>query len=208
MPVNEEQSDSLPTYVPDQHTGKASDIVTSDDYESPADAQKAFRQTRAHMLDVNGWNHLAEQAAPARTLGGLNPLFPDFRLLDSNHKSAHVDSVIEIAAGGQKMFVCIEKIIDQPEEFAIRVRPCLHDGSAQASEHMYTPDATTTFRLTLVNQTVTTGFHGRNEVINDDLLSGLVDAGMNLGGRRFTWSLLGRAWRPQPEDVSDVSAPQ
>lgn len=196
-------SKQLPNYVPDQTEGKASDIITDDEYQTLADAEQAFRQTRAHMLDVNRWNQLAEQSAPARTLAGLNPLFPTFSLPDKPDAQASVEDVIEIALGGQQMYVRIEKIIDSEDEFAIRVRPCLKDGNCEASEHMYTPDATTTFRLTRKHKTVTTGFHGRNEVINDDLLSGLVDTSMDLGGRLFTWSLLGRAWRPKPEALAN-----
>ncbi len=192
-------SQPLPDYVPDQTAGKASDIITDDNYETLADAEQAFRQTRAHMLNVNQWNQLAEKSAPARTLAGLNPLFPTFSLPDKPDQQASVHDVIEIALGGQQMYVRIEKIIDTADEFAIRVRPCLKDGNCEASEHMYTPEATTTFRLTRNQKTITTGFHGRNEVINDDLLSGLVDTSMDLGGRLFTWSLLGRAWRPLPK---------
>lgn len=191
--------------VPEQQQGKATDIVTSDDYANAERARQAFQLARANMLNVNHWNELAAEHAPAQSLGGNNPLFPEFRLLHQGkpkHTSAGLNDVIEFAAGGQQMFVCIEALSDQPDEFAMRVRPCQRNGDLSDSEHMYTPAATTTFRLTREGNTLTTGFHGRNEVMHDDLFSHLVNAGMDLGGRRFTWGLLGRAWRPLPDKLN------
>ncbi|PKL77308.1 MAG: hypothetical protein CVV27_05935 [Candidatus Melainabacteria bacterium HGW-Melainabacteria-1] len=201
----ENTSDKLPDYIPEQVRGKQSDVVRSDCYTSEDQARRAFRQSRAHMLAVNDWNRLAQKAAPGRTLAGANPFFPDFSLVDKPEDSAQHGDVIEMAAGGQCMYVLIEQLIEQADEFAIRVRTCDHQGHDTEAEHMYTSAATNTFRLSRQGLTVTTGFHGRNEIVNQGLFNRLVDLAMALGGRDFSWTLLGDAWRPDPEALAKSS---
>lgn len=195
--------EQVPEQVPDQTKGKESDEANSTVYACEADAERAFRQTRAHMLDVNRWFRMVAAQFPGRTLGGLNPLVPVFSLTGKD-SSASVGDVIRISAGGQDMFVKIEEITDLTEEFAIRVRPCDAEGNPAQSQHMYTPEATNTFCLRREGTHLINSFHGRNEVTNDSLLSLLADAGMILGGRHFNWTLLGHAWRPDPDQVSEL----
>lgn len=197
--TSENEHDSLPDYIPEQQVGKQSDIVTQDSYSSVTEAKRAFRRARAHMLDVNRWNRLAVKAAPARTLAGANPLVPSFSLVNKAKGRAAVGDVIRIAVGKQEMFVKLEAIVEQADEFALQVRTCTPGGDCEDSQHMYAPAATTTFRLSRCDKTVTSGFHGRNEVVNAGVVNQLVDLGMTLGGRLFNWSLLADAWRPHPE---------
>lgn len=200
-----EPRSALPDYIPDQIVGKASDICGAESYQSEAQAQRAFRQTRAHMLNVNDWNRLAEKSAPGRTLAGANPLVPGFSLVDKPAGKAQRGDVIEIAAAGQSMYVRIVEIIDQADEFAITVRTSDRQGHFAEAEHMYVSTATTTFRLSREGQTVTTGFHGRNEIVNQGLVNRLADLAMSFGGRDFSWTLLGDAWRPHPDDLAASS---
>ncbi|PKL76866.1 MAG: hypothetical protein CVV27_08110 [Candidatus Melainabacteria bacterium HGW-Melainabacteria-1] len=199
---------NLPSYIPAQTRGAGTDVINSDTYSSRSAADSAFQTARSRMLDVNNWASSAASEAPISTAGGYNPAIPNFTLhsdADGNGQ-AGVGDVIKISAGGQDMYVRVEQVVDRPGEFAIQVRPCDASGSTSgATEHMYTNAATNTFRLTQDGNTVTNGFHGRNEVVNDDTGSFLqnraneaADAGMAAGGRSFSWDVMGDAWRPDP----------
>ncbi len=206
QPKHPEHQDKIDQEIPEQHQGHDNDIFNHSIYHSEADTKQAFRQTRAHMLDVNNWFRLVSQTFPVRTLGGLNPMVPVFTLVGKDEKqaTAAVEDVIRLSAGGQDMYVRIEEIVDCEDEFAIRVRPCNPLGNPDQSQHMYQPVATNTFSLRRQNLQIINGFHGRNEVPNPNLFSILSDAGMIMGGRYFNWSLLGEAWRPDPEKIHQL----
>ncbi len=192
---------NIPDYIPRQSKGEGTDVMNEDSYANNTDARDAFDTARSRMLDVNNWSQYAATEAPISTLGGYNPAVPNFSLHRDagTPNQADVGDVIKISAGGQDMYVRIDKIIDTPSEFAMQVRPSDANGNTNgATEHMYSAEATNTFRLTQHGNTVLNGFHGRNEVTNSGLQNWAADRGMAAGGRSFSWDVMGDAWRKSP----------
>lgn len=194
---------NLPSYIPRQTAGAGTDVINSDTYSSRSAAQSAFNTARSRMLDVNNWN------TNVRAETNVNPVMPSFSLAKDTDGNglAGVGDVIKIdPPGGSPMYVRVENVVDTPGEFAIQVRPCDSSGNTSgATDHMYTNAATNTFRLTLNGNTVTNGFHGRNEVVNSNTGSTMqnlenrgADAAMAAGGRSFNWDTMGDAWRVDP----------
>lgn len=143
--------------VPEQREGRSIDVEESVALNSQEEATAFFEIVAARLLDVNKWSEIA------------GTISADFKLVDSSRiemeGAAKEGNLIRIdipgpgpKAGDGYDWVEIEKIdvVDSGTDrsLSMRVRPTI--------AHFYSPESTSTFTVTLQNNTVTAGIYDRN----------------------------------------------
>lgn len=187
--------------VPPQQTGSEMNAVEKIELSSEAEAIHFFKTVKERLLDVNRWTKLAGS--------GMSHFF----LTDSGgnlvERKATTGDFIKIdipgpgsKTGGGYDWVKIEEIkeelTDGVEILSIRARPAanpLTDGKDIA--HFLTDDATSTFQVKCIGNTIYAEEHGRNEVPNtgtahamDNIRNTFVGWGAKIGFSYPQWKSL------------------
>ena len=172
METNEEYQEPGADHLPAQQTGSEMNAVEKIMLASEAEAIHFFKVVKERLLDVNRWTEIAG--------GGMS----DFFLTDDKgnlvqRKATSGDHIrIDIPGpgsqtGGGYDWVTIEEIkeevLDDAEVLSMTARPSanpLTDNDDTA--HFLTGEATSTFQVKRIGDTIYAEEHGRNEVPNTD----------------------------------------
>ncbi len=163
---------SFQNIIPENVKGKPSDIEHSYTAANREEAIAVYKRAAKRMLNINIWHQLA---------GFISA---EFILTDSTgdrlDRLAVLGDFIKIdiqgpgsSAGDGFDWVNIEALEDnsnpnaEQESIGMRVRSCKQPGKETSSvAHFFTGDATSTFIIHRKQNTVTSFYHGRNEVLN------------------------------------------
>lgn len=159
--------------VPQQHTGTEMNAVEKVELGSEAEAIHFFKTVAERLLDVNRWAIFAGSA------------LSHFFLTDSSgnpvdRKAVKGDLIkIDIPGPGTKAgegydWVKIEEInvqvLDGGEILSMRARPVPNPlADATDTAHFLSDEATSTFQVKRIGNTIYAEEHGRNEVPNTDM---------------------------------------
>ena len=189
--------------IPDNITGKQTDVEHSITVDNREDAQEAFKRAYKRMLNINIWHKLSGFASAHFVLEDKNGI--------EEHRLAQLHDVFRIdipgpgpASGDGYDWVQVEAIIDdtnsegENESFGIRVRSCKnpHKPGGETA-HFFSSEATSTLVIQRKDKTVISSYHGRNEKINnhtanvkDNIRNTVVGAGALAGISELQWSRL------------------
>lgn len=158
--------------IPQQQKGTEMNVIEKITLDSEAEAIHFFKTVRERLLDVNRWSEISGN--------GLSHFF----LTDSggnlvNRKATGGDHIkIDIPgpgtkAGGGYDWVEIEEIKEQTldgiEILSMRARPAPNPLKNEGdTAHFLTEEATSTFQVKRIDNTIYAEEHGRNEVPNTD----------------------------------------
>ncbi|MEO6334143.1 MAG: hypothetical protein ABIO91_04095 [Pyrinomonadaceae bacterium] len=135
-----------------------------------------FESTRRKLLDINEWNKNSSATA--------------YRLFDDGGKPADSEPIsvgvfirLNLSGSGKYDWVRVVSIIDEPDEFIVRVRPS-YDPTAEprdtaSTSHFFGPDATNNFCVQRVGKTVAFYVIGLNEKQNTKFTGGLIESARN-----------------------------
>lgn len=198
---------SLESIVPENKKGKPSDIEHSVTEANREKAIDFFRIAAKRMLNINEWHRIGSFVSAV------------FVLTDATGKKlerpAALGDFIKIdiqgpgsSAGDGYDWVYIEALQDnsntaaEEESIAMRVRACQQPGKETNNvAHFFTSEATSTFIIHRNENTVTSFYHGRNEVLNTgtakvaDKVRNVVIGGVALAGlSEIQWDTLTRSF--------------
>jgi hypothetical protein len=159
-------------HVPPQQIGTEMNAVEQVEFSSEKEAIHFFNIVKERLLDVNHWSEIA---------GGS---MSDFFLTDNagnvvQRKATGGDHIkIDIPGpgprtGGGYDWVTIEEIksqvLDGTEVLSMTARPSANPlADSEETAHFLTEEATSTFQVKRIGQTIFAEEHGRNEVPNTD----------------------------------------
>ena len=171
--------------VPPQHTGIKTDVMHTVTCSDTSDAKVLFDKAKERLLHVSDWKAICGKSSA------------DFMLTDANGQTINRAAQrgdkfrIDIPAPGTRAgngydWVEVEEIsIDSAansDSVAMRVRPTVNPltpPDENDTAHFYTGDATSTFIVQRVGDTVTAEIHGRNEKPNTSETNSLLDKARN-----------------------------
>ncbi|MFA4867936.1 MAG: hypothetical protein WC623_07055 [Pedobacter sp.] len=172
METNKENSEPGAAHVPHQYTGSEMNAVEKIQLASESEAIHFFKTVKERLLDVNRWREIA---------GGS---MSDFFLTDAagnlvQRKATSGDHIrIDIPGpggqtGGGYDWVTIEEIkmqvLDDAEVLSMTARPSPNPLTRnEDTAHFLTDEATSTFQVKRIGNTIYAEEHGRNEVPNTD----------------------------------------
>lgn len=187
--------------IPHQFKGSEMNAVEKTEFPSEEEAKQFFEKVKQRLLDVNKWGELAELPMSA------------FRLC--NNEGQEIDRLakegdyfkIDIPGPGTKTgdgfdWVMVESIKseldDESEYLSLRVRPVQNPlGESRAVAHFLDDDATSTFQVKRIRNTIYAEEHGRNEMPNtntenvvDNIRNTMVGWGAKLGLSYPQWKSL------------------
>ncbi len=189
--------------VPENTKGKLNDVDHSVTFDTRQEATEAFEEAHKRMLAVNAWHKLSGFVSA------------EFSLKNRNGKScarpAQIGDYIRIdipgpgpASGDGYDWVHVEAIEDktnprgEEESFGMRIRSSKKPNKkGDDTAHFFTSDSTSTFLIERKQNTVTTSYHGRNEVLNtgtkklkDRIRNTIVGTGALIGISELQWARL------------------
>ncbi|MEO7800737.1 MAG: hypothetical protein ABIR81_01990 [Ginsengibacter sp.] len=165
----EEEIENL---VPENIVGKATDLEHSVNLPDAEQAMDTFKRAYKRLLNVPVWHELCGAASA------------EFYLTDASGKEVHRLAEpddhfkIDITGPGSKIgdgfdWAKVEKITDNAspqsteESFGLRVAAAKNPLTASGdTAHFFKNNATSTFIIKRVNNTVSAEYHGRNELPN------------------------------------------
>ena len=172
METNTEDTTPGAAHVPPQQTGSEMNVVEKIELATEAEAVHFFKTVKERLLDVNRWTEIA---------GGA---MSDFFLTDAEgnlvqRKAASGDHIrIDIPGpgtqtGGGYDWVAIEEVktqvLDDGEVLSMTARPSTNPlTGGEDTAHFLTNEATSTFQVKRIGNTIYAEEHGRNEVANTD----------------------------------------
>lgn len=187
--------------IPEQEQGASTDIETCVDTHSAEKAHQLFVEASKRLLDVNNWHNLCGAVTAT------------FQLTDANGRQANRDAQvndhfkIDIPGPGSNTgdgfdWVKIEAIENhsdgQNETTGIRVRPATNPlNSNEDVAHFFSEEATSSFVVKRVGNTICAEVHGRNEKPNtaaeaivDKTRNAMIALGAMLGFSAGQWKSL------------------
>ncbi len=163
--------------IPQQKEGKHNDLYFSADFATRDEAVDCFKRAYKRLLNPKVWHEL----------GGI--FSGEFVLVDETgnqpHRLAQLGDIYRIdlpgpgtSAGNGYDWVRIDAIDDRSDEtgeeelFSLRVAPTFNPSHATpVTAHFFKPGASSTFVVSRTGNQVKAGYHGRNEVPNNDTVS-------------------------------------
>lgn len=192
----------LEQLVPSQKKGFQSGATSKRELESRHAALSLFRDAKERLAGVNQWHALCENKGAEFQLTDQkgNPVF----------RAAQKDDLIRInlpappsAEGKGYDWVSIESVVEEQdrmrdeEAFGFRVRPVANPlTNSHNDAHFYTSDATSTFLILRITNTVYAIERGKNEIPNNSgsvinrVRNLLVAIPAMLGLAKSQWKLL------------------
>ncbi|MEO8960605.1 MAG: hypothetical protein ABI325_01905 [Ginsengibacter sp.] len=201
---------SFEDIVPENKKGKPSDIEHSVTVASREKAIDVFKTAAQRMLYINDWQRIGSFISAVFDLTN-----PEGQKLE---RPAALGDFIRIdiqgpgsSEGDGYDWVFIEAMDDksnsdaEEESLAMRVRPCKQPGKeTNAVAHFFTGEATSTFIIRRDQNTVTSSYHGRNEILNTgtgkplDKVRNVIMGGAALAGiSEIQWDVLIRSFLKQ-----------
>lgn len=198
-----ETSEHNDDVVPNQRVGKKFDTLEEFKAESDTQAKEVFERAVARLLDVNRWGEICGAMSANFTLTDKN----------GNEKGETVEVgdhfKIDIPGPGPRTgdgydWVEVEEIEDarnpsgDEERVTVRVRPSPSpDNASPDVAHFFSNNATSSFRVCRIGDTVTAEVHGRNETPNtstddnvDKVRNAMVGTGATAGMSFPQWKSL------------------
>ncbi len=159
-------------HVPAQHTGTEMNAVEKTELGSEEEAILFFRVVKERLLDVNHWAEIADVPMSAFSLTDAQGKEVQRKATDGDHIKIDIPGPGTKAGKGYD-WVVIEQIRDELEDGAevlsLTVRPAANpSGDDQNVAHFLQAEATSTFQVKRIKNTVYAEEHGRNEVPNTD----------------------------------------
>lgn len=203
---------SLESIVPENMKGKPSDIKHSVTVANREKAIDVFRIAAEKMVDINEWHRIGSFVSAVFVLTNDKE--------QKLERSAALGDFIRIdiqgpgsSAGDGYDWVHIEALEDnsnaggEEESIAMRVRACNQPGKETNNvAHFFTGEATSTFIIHRIENTITSFYHGRNEVLNtsvtkvSDKIRNVIMGGVALAGlSELQWNTLTKSFL-KPED--------
>lgn len=167
-------NEQITSLIPENKVGKATDLEHSITLPDAEQARDCFKRAYKRLLNVPIWHELCGAASA------------EFALTDEHGKEVHRLAEpgdhfkINITGPGLKTgdgfdWAKVEKVVDNSspesdeESFGLQVSAAKNPQSVSTdTAHFFTNAATSTFIVERSNNTVTTSYHGRNEVANTD----------------------------------------
>jgi len=201
METNDQYTNPGAGHIPPQQTGSEMNVVEKIELRSVPEAVYFFKIVKRRLLEVNRWSKIAG--------GGSS----DFFLTDEQgnpvqRKATGGDHIrIDIPGPGTKAgdgydWVTIEEVkaevMDDTEVLSMTVRPSANpSGAAGGTAHFLTEDATSTFQVKRIGNTIYAEEHGRNEMPNvgmenalDNIRNAFVGWGAKAGLSYPQWKAL------------------
>lgn len=197
------ESDFGKDHVPAQHTGTEMNAVEKIELGSEEEARLFFKVVKERLLNVSRWAEIADVPMSAFSL-------TDSQGNDVRRKATDGDHIkIDIPGPGTETgrgydWVVIEEIkeevLDEAEVLSMTVRPTANPSTDdEHTAHFLKAEATSTFQVKRIGNTVYAEEHGRNEVPNtdtdhtaDNIRNMLVGWGAKLGLSYPQWKALVR----------------
>lgn len=189
--------------IPENIKGKPNDVEHSITFDTKEEALGAFSRAYKRMLNINIWHKLSGFASA------------EFLLKDEHgnncNRLAREGDYFQIdipgpgpASGDGYDWVRVEAIEDnanphgEEESFGMRIRSSKKPNKiGDDTAHFFTSDSTSTFLIERKQNTVTTSYHGRNEVLNTDtkklkdkIRNTIVGTGALIGISELQWARL------------------
>lgn len=189
--------------IPPQYTGTQSNTESAVTASNRALALKVYTQAKRRLLNVNAWEKFCGASGA------------DFKLIDGQGREdeglAKENDYFKInvpgpgnASGHGYDWVKIENIQDnsdagaEEESITITVRPSSNpDSSRKEADHFFSEEATSTFTVSRLGNTVTAAVYGRNEKPNttseniiDKVRNAIVATAAIAAGSKIQWKLL------------------
>lgn len=197
--------------VPAQEVGSEMNAIEKIEFGSEAEAILFFQTVKARMLDVNRWSEFSGGASSDFYLTAADGLAV-------NRKAEIGDYIkIDIPGPGTKTgdaydWVKIEDIkaqlSDGAEILSMTARPSSNPLSdTHNTAHFLKEEATSTFQVKRIGQTIFAEEHGRNEMPNtetahvlDNIRNTFVGWGAKAGFSYPQWKALVKGWLDQDND--------
>lgn len=188
--------------IPENIAGKAVDIEQQITLKSVAEAISVYQLTKEKLLTPSIWHQLT---------GAVSAAFEVWNVAENKEQLvATVNDYIKIdipgpgaSAGEGYDWVKIELIQqnalpDVDDSLAMRLRACANPNKSEAGvAHFFKQDATSTFIIQRIANTVMVSYHGRNEIPNtksvplvDKIRNTLVATGAEVGLSELQWDSL------------------
>ena len=165
---------SFKSIIPENKKGKHTDIEHSITAHDKNEALTIFKTSVKRMLNINIWHKLAGIASAHFSLTDISgkevqrlAALGDFIKMDIHGPGP--------SSGNGFDWVNIEILEDdsnlngEEESVAMRLRPSSQPGEQSSNAaHFFTKEATSTFIIYRKQNIITSFYHGRNEVLNDD----------------------------------------
>ena len=156
--------------IPEQHTGTEMNAVEKVELSSEAEAILFFKIVAERLLDVNRWAILAGNALSHFFLTDLNGNPVDRKVVKGDLIKIDIPGPGTKTGGGYD-WVEIEEVnvqvLDGGEILSIRARPVSNPlANTTDIAHFLSDEATSTFQVKRIGNTIYAEEHGRNEVPN------------------------------------------
>ena len=189
--------------IPENTKGKPTDVEHSITLNNREEALDTFKRAYKRMLNVNIWHKLSGFGS-ADFYSGINKAMK----LTGWRRWVITFRLIYLVPGLHQVmgydWVQVEAIEDhtnpdaEEESFGMRVRSCKNPNKpGNDTAHFFTSDATSTFIIQRKHNTVSSSYHGRNEVLNTDteklkdtIRNTIVGVGAMVGISELQWSRL------------------
>jgi hypothetical protein len=183
--------------IPEQKTGAQTNTESEIEFATTEEATAFFNKVKDRLLHVNGWQQLA--GSPSAS----------FQLMDAEGKevdrAARKGDYFKIdipgpenGSGAGYDWVRIEEVGETENELTLLVRPCPNPfENNEEISHFFSPEATSSFKVSREKNTVAAGVYGRNEKPNTDtektidkIRNATVAAGAISGFSKLQWKRL------------------
>ncbi|MEJ2903572.1 hypothetical protein [Pedobacter panaciterrae] len=189
------------SHVPEQQNGTEMNAVEKVELASVAEAVDFFKIVKERLLDINQWAKIAGTEMSNFYLTDSSGHQVSRFAIDGDHIKIDIPGPGTVAGKGYD-WVRIEQIIteelDGAEVLSITVRPSANPlNDKEDTAHFLTDEATSTFQVKRMGNTVSAEEHGRNEMPNtgtdntlDNIRNVFVGWGAKIGLSYPQWKAL------------------
>ncbi|MDO5510859.1 MAG: hypothetical protein Q4F57_09200 [Weeksellaceae bacterium] len=174
--------------TPHQTSGNSLNTIEQLEFQNGSLAQQHFVCVKNRLLDINNWFTICDNTHSKFCLCGIDGLEKSSALQAGDFIRIEVKGPQNTSGDGDD-WVMVENIIDKPNEFSFRVRPCsAPTNNSDKIAHFFDERSTNTFGVRCTDRYVIVEINGRNEHINSeglDMANSLRNTAMALGGFLF-----------------------
>lgn len=161
--------------IPEQKQGGKLDTAAKVEFPSVAAAADFYQVAKERLLNVSGWAEICKVPLSTFSLTNAEGITIKRLAVEGDYLKIDIPGP-GTAAGDGFDWVKIEKITEEitPEgiEISLQARPAANPVNAdQSIAHFFKDEATSTFQVKQIGNTVFAEEHGRNEVPNTDTSS-------------------------------------
>ncbi|WP_316789104.1 hypothetical protein [Pedobacter frigoris] len=201
METNRENNEPGAAHVPPQQTGSEMNAVEKIELASEAEAIQFFKTVKGRLLDVNRWTEIAGVGMSEFFLTDADGNLVQRKATNGDHIRIDIPGPGTQTGGGHD-WVTIEEIkaqvLDDAEVLSMTARPSANPlTSSEETAHFLTDQATSTFQVKRIGNTIYAEEHGRNEIPNtgtentlDNIRNTFVGWGAKVGFSYPQWKAL------------------